>query len=272
MSDDPAPEDVLPEELLTPDQRATTGASSSSPPEPDDTADAPEPAGTDDTTPQERLRVDDHRDLITRQRIEDILRAREDARDALAEVEMLEAQAGGGGARQTADKHLYGQLWALATQLETLLRETELGREYWTGAGVGTFALPQPDADHHSDYRVDAPDRLVEREDTTCEGRRCDLCADGQRSSPPALTIGGVRDFVALGGAIEVSWRESSAGQSPRLTSRRTERVTPREVAPPRGLSRQLFRALDEFCEEIGLGLDVDEGDQSGFTLADIRE
>jgi hypothetical protein len=236
--------DDLPDELKTPDQRETTAAT----PEGFDPVEGPtdtETGGsTDDGQESEHIPTSGHEEFLERQRLEDIIVAQRDARQAVAQAGLREAEIGTKDAGYLVDKTVAGQVTRLISMVEQPLRETTAGQEYWEYTHLDTFT-------------AEPPQEVLNVVAAEAEGvpNRCLRSTD----SGVEITLSGLRDFYAL--PQEISLEATCENELKRRGSPVEEQTVEWKTTVPRRISEVALRQVSTFLSEMGLDLQHEQND-----------
>jgi len=153
----------LPDHLKTPDQRdrETTAATPKGPFE-EGSADRDQSEHSDDV--DEHIPLEGHKEFLERQRLEDILRAQRDAREAVATAPAREAEMNGDRARMLVDKFVAGEVKRFISVIQEPLRQTTAGKQYWGRDKLGEFRFDSADVLRWKDVELTGvPDHMFGR-------------------------------------------------------------------------------------------------------------
>jgi hypothetical protein len=185
------------------------------------------------------LELEGAREYVIKQRCEEILKARQQAIEALSKYHALRHEASGQSDIEELNTHVAGQVWQFAFECKRLLSQTETGKAVWEHEDLGHWSLGDPD--------VDAEIRRIDQ--YRVQGRAPTM-------QTPTIHLVGVREFVDLAPpvSVEVIGEVLPSGVHAPTPEKRT--LTYQET-PPRRILVNVFDAVDGVVSELGLAPEV---------------
>jgi hypothetical protein len=167
------------------------------------------------------------------QRTDTILEARKDARNAFSEAVAMKRQYGSA----MAALYVHRSVTSYVEELSFHMEKTKTGQPYWTQRQLGTIVIPPVEAEHEYP-RGSSKDNTETKE------------------WEPIQVIG-IRDYLGLPEEITrqhtfTVFRGFNGYEDVTKTA---------TTAVPIDISRAAYRATNHFAESVGIGLDIEEGD-----------
>lgn len=304
--------DDLPDHLKTPDQRKANGATPEGPAENgDSSADTQEEEDEEDENDpvEEHIPLEGHREFIQQQRLEDILRAQREARQAVSRAPAREAEINSPNASTLVDKLTAGEVKRFISVIEEPLKATAQGDHFWRDIDLGTIEFEEESIERWIDINVvGVPDALVntdsdaqaELESPTSPLRHIDADRETLRfESEAGETVDvdlesfqtaqrfkrATSDDDGEGAEIKIDVNGLKAFKEipSTITIQATyEKELPRtgtplgtetgtwEIAVPRRVSEKAVQAASSFLAKVGLDLEPEESDEFGIEIEEV--
>lgn len=183
-------------------------------------------------------------ELVNTRRVRSLFDAREDCRKMRTEAKM-KTDGRGGEAASTAYRNV---LESYVRECEPLFAKTDNGRRYWTEYRFGTFKIK--------------PETKPIPGDGPGSGRQ--IAGSGEQiiNEPEANTVDvrGLNSLFQLASptAVQVQVRQ----RSKRLSEGYTAKNITAERQIPFDILDRMYSAVNSYLNELGLGIDVQEGEQ----------
>lgn len=189
---------------------------------------------------KEQLRLAGAEEFVIKQRCEDILEARRQALNALAQAPAVMAESR--EERRQLRTELSGRVWQYAYESKQLLSQTDAGEEVWEDTEIGTWRIPTPpgprDVQNVYGYEVGGIQPTLE---------------NGQAT----LTLHGIAEFVDLSPPVRVKADIDVLESGVHRPSPERD-VISYAAAPPRSISVSAFELVDEVVSDLGMTPEVD--------------
>lgn len=225
-------------------------------------SDAPPPQAGEET-----IHVADNVDeFVQRSRWQQILEAREEARDALRSASLQRAQLRSDGldhqeARRLSRESLRGAVESYVLEAEPIYQRTEPGQKLWGGVDLAMVALPDLFVANLGEDEEVADVEIVTRDGTEFVVRRRD-------EGTPVVQLRGVQDYLALARAYV---RYQVVGQTlDRLGNPKADREETVRASTPVNVSREAFRATNALLNHVGPGFEI--GAETGAVENDYSD
>lgn len=200
-------------------------------------------------------------EFIDKARVRSLFQARDEAADAVRRARIREHELGktrpADEARRIINESVRANVAAYVLEAEPLLKNTSTGLNYWQSYEVGPIRLPRrcpanvewegrPSRTVH-----DVPDGLLDEGRTT-------------------IAVPGIRHFVRLPSPLTVEW--SGLVQSAGLNRGTGAEQKTVDVAMPRRVSEDVFRAINKLLADLGIGLDAEaiEDGEASYDYSDL--
>lgn len=202
--------------------------------------------------------TEDAEAFVDKARLRSLFEARDEAAQAIRDAPLQQVQVETKGVdKQVVDKHVRAAVTAYVLECEPLLQNTAAGLDYWQSYDVGPIRLPRsPPSDTAWEM---GPDRTV-------VGVPDGLVDEGA----DAIAIPGIRQYVSLPSPITIKW--AGIAESPGCNRGTEDATEPSQITIPRGVSEDVFRALNRLLADLGIGLDAEaiEDGEASYDYSDL--
>lgn len=289
MTDDWSDPTELPDDLKTPDQRRDEFETTAATPNGVRGEGAETSTDDDSARPNETIPLDGHEDFVERKLLEDIIIARKDARDAIAEAPMYEAR--GEATTDELNKAVYGRVWALVSLVKSQLTQTETGQEYWTGRNLVDYTINPPRELSADDVlcvsavdgipedmileQIAPAEKVIESQPSEPRHRTKprppavrhtpdpDPTPDPEETEQLTVQFDGLKDFCRVDPSTRIVWVEDNLGSY----GNTTHTNYPTTAAVGRKVSRSAFECVNEYLAEVGLDVEPEDVKENEIDL-----